>query len=133
MPDILDQIDARIKELKAELSELEIAAKVNRQMMTMMARSQKPPISATKESGPEEIDPRLPDMSGLTVMEAAKAVLGIDSIEPMHYKDVHSFAVRCGYHSDRKNATNSAVSFWSTMKRNPDVFDAMGGGIFKLK
>ena len=44
-------------------------------------------------------------------------------------------AVKSGYRSNKPGSTTEKVhhSFWSTMKRNEDVFQAAGRGRFSLK
>jgi hypothetical protein len=51
-----------------------------------------------------------------------------------HYSRIADEAIARGYEG-RKNSTSEKIqrSFWATMKRNPDVFEATGGGNFKLK
>lgn len=51
-----------------------------------------------------------------------------------HYSEVADAAISRGYKGKEKSTREKiSKSFWATMKRNPDVFDAMGGGNFKLK
>jgi hypothetical protein len=62
----------------------------------------------------------------------AKSVL--QELGENHFSVVAEEAIKRGY-KGRVNSTLDQIkkSYWSTMKRNPDIFTTTGGGKFKLK
>ena len=70
------------------------------------------------------------DLIGQTVVSAAQKILS-EASAPMHFKEVFEVALSRGWRG-RTSAPNPQ-SFWSLMKRSDDVFEAAGGGKFRLK
>jgi hypothetical protein len=52
----------------------------------------------------------------------------------MHFRAVADEAIKQGYKGRKKSTTKSIQqSFWATMRRNGEVFKALGEGTFSLK
>jgi hypothetical protein len=68
----------------------------------------------------------------VTILDMARSIL-LDGQE-RYYADVADTAITQGYRG-REGSKKDRIqkSFWATMKRNPEIFDAIGGGKFRLR
>lgn len=121
----LQLVENRITELKTELQELEVTARVLRRFV---ANGRSPGRRRRRSQGQDESAPRL------TIVEAAKRVLA-GGVE-VHYLAIAEQAIKHGYRGKKgSTAKMIAKSFWSTMKakKNHGIFEATGGGKFRLR
>lgn len=91
---------------------------------------------AARENGkPRRSESQLTgDMGGVTIAEAATKILQERGNEPTHFRLLAAEAIKRGYKSNRADSTDKSVtqSFWATMRRNPDEFEAAGDGLYRL-
>ena len=121
----LERVEKRIRALKAELADLEIAARVIRALSAegddgASGDSRHSPAKGSQKS------------NRITIVDAATTIL--KERGEQHYSAVAKEALSRGYEG-KKGTSEEAIakSFWATMKRKPEIFDAVGGGKFRLR
>jgi hypothetical protein len=118
-------IARRIAALKAELTELETAAKVLRRLSADTGRGREI-TTARKKKGTTE--PRL------TITDAATSILTGLNGKPEHYAVIAKEAMKLGYKGKTRSTEDQLKkAFWATMKRQPEIFESTGDGRFRLK
>jgi hypothetical protein len=121
--DDLGRIQNRIEQLRAELRELDIAAKVLHGLRAGSNGTTRTKLRVERKA-----------KSKGKIIDFAQDVLRGAGEQGMHFREVADAAVKLGF-KGRKGSQLKTIqqSFWATMKRSPDVFDAIGSGKFKLK
>ncbi len=128
--DDLGRIQSRIESLRGEISELEIAARVLRGLRSGANNGASHPARVRRSIR----RPRPRPAGKLTIADFARDVLRDSDNGGMHFREVADQAVKLGFRGRKgSGAKTIQQSFWATMKRSPTVFDALGGGKFKLK
>jgi hypothetical protein len=129
----LDTMKKRIADLKAELAELEAAARVVsrfeskngsvRHVAVVSAMTPETSQSDESEAAPQK-----------TIQDFAHDVLKLGGNRPMHFKIIADEAEKLGYKSRRASRNPRQAlynSFWATMSRSPE-FVGVGRGSFQL-
>lgn len=120
------KIDNRVAELKAELAELETAARVLER------------LNSSQNGAGSQDRQRLVKLNSndalKTITDYAKAILAGAKADGMHFNEVAEAAMSRGYRG-RKGSDDKAIrqAFWVTMRRHEDSFEMLGEGRFKLK
>ena len=128
--DDLGRIQARIDSLRGEISELEIAARVLRGLRSGGSNG----VSRAARVRRSVRRPQPSSTGKPTIADFARDVLKSGGNEGMHFRQVADQAVKLGFRGRRGSQPKTIQqSFWATMKRSPDIFEALGGGKFKLK
>ena len=117
-------IRQRITQLRAELTELETAARVLNNL-----RSTSNGATRTKRGARGKGQ----EGSAKTITDYAKEILAAGDASGMHFRAVADEAIQQGY-KGRAGSKVKAIqqSFWATMKRNDKTFKAVGQGKFTL-
>ncbi|MCG2683499.1 MAG: hypothetical protein L6306_07770 [Planctomycetales bacterium] len=123
----LEMIENQIASIQVEMDELQTAARVLRRLSKLgLACNQPNPILNQKRPRKKgkSSRPKIVDMARVVLQELGES----------HFSVVANEAIKRGYRG-RANSTLDQIkkSYWSTMKRNPDIFITTGGGKFKLK
>ena len=122
----LERIETRIGQLRAELADLETASRVIRNLSESQRNGKAVTRTKVKPIGMGGASkPRIADFAVAILQEHG---------QQMHYVAVADKAIARGY-KGKKNSNQEKVqkAFWATMKRAPEVFEAVGQGEFKLK
>ena len=119
MATTLEDIERRVRLLRKEIEELEIAAKVLRRLDGM-----EQPNEATR------------DFADLTMPEAAKQILLEIAPRTMHYKEITRLAIERGFRGKRTDPDSpletTASSFRRMMGQDREVFQGTGEGQYKI-
>jgi len=113
-----------MRALQTELAELEITAKVYKQLAGGNHRTNESPTLSVSVTGN--------DLADATVEGASAKILAEAKGQPLHYRDVARAAQSRGYNNGRKTGINPQT-FWAIMHRKADIFETVGEGKFRLK
>jgi hypothetical protein len=130
MSDDLERIDARLAEIEAEAEELKVAARVLRRLHGSNGK----PVRQRRM--PSESMPSISgaDFSEMTIAQAATTLLKEYGGKGVHFREIAASALARGYKGRKDSSVKSITqSFWATMKRQPDVFEKLGEGMYRLK
>jgi HB1, ASXL, restriction endonuclease HTH domain len=125
--DDLERLETTITQTKARLAEMEIAARVLREMRaTYNGSARRPSLkgAASHEAAHAVV--------AKTITDHAREILATAGSGGMHFKAIAEKAIEHGYKGKGKNEKSIRQAFWATMRRNTDTFKALGGGKFAL-
>lgn len=126
----LARIESRMEELRRELQELELAARVLRRLHLEESQDE---LKDQKKRA-RRLASSHADLEGTSMVQAAQAVLADRNGEGMHYKKITEEAVARGYRGrERCDLDKLKSSFYSTMKRRSDLFQKVKRSFFRLK
>lgn len=127
----LDKIEKRIADLRQELTDLETAHRVIVELSNGDVQSEMGLV------GKKTSKKRAVRVKGRrkNILVFAQNVLRKEPGLTLHYREIAEESMKKGYKSNRPGSTTEKVhhSFWTTMNRNEEIFQAVGKGRFKLK